>query len=791
LEGLEGAAAGAGRLTDDAVPARPSARLGPPILLFSLLVVLVWADPLLFQRNFTGRDLLPYNLPMEKMIHDAYAAGRLPVWSEEISGGRPLLPNPNAGALYPVRPMLSLLPFPLAMRIYPVLHWMAAGIGTMLLVSSLGASRAGAWLGAVTYAFSGVSISDAFFPHIQPGMTLLPWILWAVRRPAATPARRIPLLALLFGLDLLAADIFTAGLAMAAAALWLVTETPRSKQLAEFGCLVVGVLLGALVAAPQIVATALWIPETNRAVLGMKLWDVTLFSISPWRLLEFFVPYLFGPAWELRTGLMWGGPAVFNARAFGLFSTLYVGALAPLAVGKLRRQRLMGLKFARVLLLVGLAVSVLPSRLPHSLGNLRSPLPLRNPEKLAVGVVLALAIFAALGFDAYRREGRSIRLPLALGGLLASAALVCALWPAAAGRVATSVLGSGPERRAVAAAELPLAFAEAGLLWMATLVALALAPRSNRFARVLSVGLLTLVPIEASRKIPEICPAAEDFAPTPFARRVMRADPHGAFRVLGEVIYRPVTSADPLQELSELGIGEEPRRSWAEYTPALWGRGTVFNGDFDSGDLARVESLRRISAIAAGFRDSGAFFQNLSLRWGIRMRRQEPVSSYRPVGGDAVMAWDVLEPALPDIRLATRWREESGSLAALDAIREITPGELLLETGRRASGSARPGRLAVLEKSPWRVRLSVEAPDATWLFVLREYWSHRRIWLDGREVESVPAYLAFSAVPVPAGRHGIDWQEGVPGGRVSRFGPLLAGAVIAILLVRGREGKGK
>jgi len=155
------------------------------------------------------------------------------------------------------------------------------------------------------------------------------------------------------------------------------------------------------------------------------------------------------------------------------------------------------------------------------------------------------------------------------------------------------------------------------------------------------------------------------------------------------------------------------------------------------------------------------------------------------------MAWDVLEPAFPDIRLATRWREESGSLAALDAIREIAPGELLLETGRRASGSARPGRIAILEKSPARLRLSVEAPDPTWLFVLREYWSHRRIRLDGREVEAVPAYLAFSAVPVPAGRHGIDWQEGVPGGRVSRFGPLLAGAVIAVLLVRGREGKGK
>ena len=51
--------------------------------------------------HFTGRDLLAYNLPMEKVIHDAYAAGTLPVWNPWISGGRPLLPNPNSGALYP------------------------------------------------------------------------------------------------------------------------------------------------------------------------------------------------------------------------------------------------------------------------------------------------------------------------------------------------------------------------------------------------------------------------------------------------------------------------------------------------------------------------------------------------------------------------------------------------------------------------------------------------------------------------------------------------------------------
>ena len=129
---------------------------------FLLLVVAVYADPLFLRRNFVGRDLLGYNLPIEKSVHDAYARGRLPVWISEVSGGRPLLPNPNTGAFYPVRPLLSLISFPLAMRIYPVLHWALAGIGTILLLRSLSISRAAAWVGAVTYAFSGVSVSEVF-----------------------------------------------------------------------------------------------------------------------------------------------------------------------------------------------------------------------------------------------------------------------------------------------------------------------------------------------------------------------------------------------------------------------------------------------------------------------------------------------------------------------------------------------------------------------------------------------------------------------------------------------------
>src|SRR5215470_200308 len=111
----------------------------PGLALF-LLLLIAYADPLFTRRNFCGNDLLGYHLPIEKAVHDAYARGRWPVWIEEISGGRPLLPNVNVGVLYPVRAALSRVSFSTAMKLYPILHWLAAGIGVMALLSTLNVS---------------------------------------------------------------------------------------------------------------------------------------------------------------------------------------------------------------------------------------------------------------------------------------------------------------------------------------------------------------------------------------------------------------------------------------------------------------------------------------------------------------------------------------------------------------------------------------------------------------------------------------------------------------------------
>ena len=747
--------------------------------LFVLLVLFVFFDPLLLRRNFGGRDLLGYHLPIEKAVHGAYQRGRLPVWISEISGGRPLAANPNVGAFYPVRPLLSLFPFPLAMRIYPIAHWIFSGVGMILLLRILGVSASAAWLGAATYVFSGVSLSEVFYTNNHPGVTLLPWIVWSVARPASL-TRRVLVCSILLGLDFLAGDLFTILVALAAASLWIGLEIEPQRRLVGWGALAASAALGALLALPQIFAAALWAPHTERAVSGLRLGDALELSISPLRLIEFLIPFPFGATWALSPRDVWG-TAALAGRASGFFSSLYAGALPVIAVVATRRSSARGMRMSQALIALGLAMAVPGSFLPEAWKGWSSPLPLRHPEKCAVAIVLGLAVIAALGWDRLRERGRIPTWTLFVGGGFAVIAASARLFPFPLGRAAVGIAGRGPADAATAATQLAGSIAEGGLLWMTTVVALWLFSRRSG-GLVISLILLTAVPIAANRRIARTFREEEVFAPTAFARALARADPGGSYRTLA-IPASP--TPDTAWTGSDPGRLEYWRRSWLYFTPALWGRGMIFNQDADVGDLSRVTSLRRIATLAAGFTDSSAFFGDLALRWEVRFRGEPARAGYHRTGGDLLQDLDEHEKPFPDIRLLTRWREERDAVGALRTLPRLAAGEIVIETGRAGAGASVEGRMRVLEKTPERVRLDMDAPAPTWVFLLRGYFPYRETLLDGHAVEVAPAQLAFSAIRVPAGRHLLDWRERLPGAKASVWGPVLFFLAAAALLARG------
>lgn len=764
-----------------------------PALLFVALLGVVYSDPLFSRRNFAGRDLLVYNLPIEKAVHQAYARGRLPIWIPEISGGRPLAANPNVGAFYPVRPALAVVSFPVAMRLFPILHWAAAGLGILLLLLSLDSSPAAAWIGAVTYAFSGVAVSEVFYPNYQPGMTLLPWVIWAVHRRTELRTSSLLVPAILFGLLMLAGDVFTIVLAILAGFLWILLERApagRPRDLLLFGG---AFLLGSLLAAPQIIAALLWAPETRRAVVGMPLGHSVSFSIAPLRFLELVIPFPFGPTWAPDDAPVWGARAL-QSRTVGYFTTLYAGAFSVVALVASRRARAAGSRFALVFFLSGVVLSVVPGFLPASWAGERSPLPLRYPEKFAVAFVLSLAILAGLAFDRLRSSPTVPRWPLLLAGLIAAMAAAAALFPDRAGALAVALVGrpgagipqTPADSAAAAGAQLPATLAEAGLLWVATCIALDLLRRPGPSGLRVSVVLLSLVPVAANRRIARTVPTEQISSPSAFGRFLRRADPADAYRTLGEPYYLGVSETGMRQWSTR---PHEDMETWSLYRHALMGRGTVFNIDFDLGDLARLDTLRRISSLAVRRPAGASFFGSFALKWGIRFCDQEPMPGYRVFRENSVHAWDELPGALPEVRLVESWTEEPGPVEAARTILGLEPGEVVIESGRTARGRARGGTVRMIEREPAGFVLETDSPDTTWLFVLRGYFPHRTIRVDREPIEAVPAQIAFSAVPLPPGKHEIVWRELLPGGSVSRWGPVLFVLLSAALLVRERRAK--
>lgn len=755
-------------------------REAPAALALLLLVACVWADPLVTRRSFIGRDIVPYVLPLEKAVHDAWSRGRLPVWWDAISGGRPLLPNPNAGVLYPPRVLLSAVAFPLAMRIFPLLHWFLAGWGMLRLFRAAGGSRAAAWIAAVSYVFSGVVVSEVFYYAFLPGAALLPWSLWALARPSSARIPRILPLAIVYGLMLLAGDAFSFGIALLSAVLWISLETDRRERAGRAAQLCVGVALGVLFALPQVIATALVAPETRRTVSGFPLREVFEFSVPPARLLELAVPYPFGPAWSMDLSLDWGAGAF---RRF--FTTFFVGPIAVYGLVSRFRESPRGTRFARALTLSCLALALSGNLVPSAWGSATSPVPLRYPEKFMLGAALGLAVAAGTAVDRLRRRGVA-RGVLATAFALTVAAVAARLAPAAAGGLAAASVGASAPRD-LAGRELSGALADAGLLWSATAIAIALLAVEGRGRMAGAVVLLTAAPLASSRAITQTANEAAVFPPTAFARAIARRDPAAVYRGIDESPYQ-TTRLRAVAERGDRGGSEHYRQSWLYYTPSLWGRSAVFNGDLDAGDFSRFQSLRRVSDLAAIRSDSAAFFESLSLRYGFRFRDQDPIAGFRAFGGDALRLWDENRSALPPIRLLETWREAAGPVPALAALPRLFPGQVVIETGREASGSARPGSLRILRQTPESLELATRSPDPTWLFVLRGDWDFRTVRVDGSAVPVHTAQLAFSGVRVPAGAHRVEWREEAPGLEVSRWGPV---AALVLLLGAALAGRGR
>ena len=378
-------------------------------------------------------DKYNQSLAWDRILADRLRDGSLPLWTRDIGGGVPFVPQ-MAQVFQPWNLLLAALPFP-SCGIYGIwfaLHLAAFGVFAYWFMRRIGTTHAAALLGLICVELGfwmqarvhhNVIVSAAL-----PLFPLLSLVDGASRHRAFGPGR-IALFALGCGISWLGGfapvSLQTCGLVLAFAVLRAV-ETRSVRPLLGIG---LGFALGAIIALPQMGPTLL--ASTISARLPMLDTDLSANGMTWSHLRTLVFPDLFswpdtrmvggaaGPPWAALDALPMHKAAAFNfpetAFAIGL-----PGLLAALAA--FRRPRILVVFLGMVALgAFGLATAEGPFLgLAHWIPGARAG----DLRRFLYLVAMTLAVLAALGAD---RMTQGRRDPAAALCALGIAAL--ALWP--------------------------------------------------------------------------------------------------------------------------------------------------------------------------------------------------------------------------------------------------------------------------------------------------------------------------------------------------------------------------
>ena len=356
------------------------------------------------ERTLFFRDVFSTHVHMKAFGAEELRQGRIPATNPRWALGQPFRGNPNAVAFYPSNALYLLLPFWSAFNLHFMLHWLIALIGMWRLARELEQEPSAALLAGATYAGSGWMLSALSFYNILIVSAWWPWVLWGMARGTR---RGLALGGVACGLALLGGEPMTLAVGLiplTAMAVWRHRLRGGPSRLVALGG------IGALIAAPQIVATWRIFGFTFRGAHGLFPSEALDYALHPIRLLELILPLPFGNPAVLGPAGFWKNPLVPR---IPYILTVYFGIVAlALVFFALRRKKLWsGLAVA------GLAAAWLGGVFAEPLRGLSGGL-FRSPEKFLFIFALAVPLLAGWGLERAMEKRRARTLAFAGLGLL-------------------------------------------------------------------------------------------------------------------------------------------------------------------------------------------------------------------------------------------------------------------------------------------------------------------------------------------------------------------------------------
>jgi len=415
-------------------PARRLRRYALPALALAGLCAAFFWDALWLPEGYAlgGNDLTNMFVPWLHFVKTSIQQGRLPLWNPTLFSGTPFVANPQPGLFYPPTWLALLMSPTRALALSLVFHVWLAGMGMYVWLRSEAASEAGAFLGAVVFAFSGYTFTRIQAGHVGLFNTgaWLPLILWVGKHALERRSwRRAILGGVPVGMAFLAGHTATfiyVGLALAlylTFCAWRSALDLRAMLKILLPTLILMTVVGLGLGAVQLLPLAELTLHSNRQSVDYAF--AARFSWPPGYMLTLLIPNFFGES--TRTG--YWGDGVYEEVIF------YVGLLPLLlaALGARTRHRLT--PFLVALGLGALLLALGQYGVLHPLFYRFVPLfrMMRAPARAGFLFTLAAAALAGLTLTALHTPDERARLlgPLKWGWV----------WPVAGGALLLAMAG--------------------------------------------------------------------------------------------------------------------------------------------------------------------------------------------------------------------------------------------------------------------------------------------------------------------------------------------------------------
>ncbi|HEY2945863.1 MAG TPA: hypothetical protein VGN09_25760, partial [Vicinamibacteria bacterium] len=259
----------------------------------------------------TYQDASMTHLPGKRATVEMVRAGTFPFLQPYASFGQPLAGNPNFGTFFPDTLLFLVLPLSVAFGAHFALAAAAGFVGARRWARAEGIDSAPADVAAFAFVLSGVFVSTWKFYNSGMALAVAPWVVASAARLArgGSPRRGAVALGLSGALEVLAGEPVIALLTFLLAGGRVVAASARGLVRPRLSGLARGLLLAALLSAPQLLLTGQIFHGSSREQRPFPFVTATGTSVHPVRALEQVMPFPFG-----RPDLT--GPAGFTGHAW-------------------------------------------------------------------------------------------------------------------------------------------------------------------------------------------------------------------------------------------------------------------------------------------------------------------------------------------------------------------------------------------------------------------------------------------------------------------------------------------